>query len=136
MFAYEYGTRYVSAYFCVVFCISLFAVLSVYPLAILFSSFWPFTASVHLLYIFKPFLCTYYRSPLVGFATYAYHSYVISDNCCRPYVETPHYILSSVNIICFRWGFLYYPSCPLFILCRLHTRTFQFLLNRWCPITK
>ena len=54
--AYENRTRYISADFCVVFCISLFAHLSVYPLAILFSSFWPFTASGHLLHIFKPFL--------------------------------------------------------------------------------
>ena len=43
----------------------------------------PLTASDHLLCIFKPFLCAYYRSSLGGYGTYTYHAYVISDNCCR-----------------------------------------------------
>jgi hypothetical protein len=43
----------------------------------------PLTDSDHLLCIFKPFLCTYYRWSLWGKGTYAYHAYVICDNYCR-----------------------------------------------------
>ena len=47
---------------------------------------------------------SYYRSTLVEQGTYTYHSYVSSDNSCRPncYVEAPNQILSSVNVISFQ----------------------------------
>jgi hypothetical protein len=58
--AYEFRIRYKSVVFCVVFCISLFALLSVYPLVASLFVLPLFTASDHLLCIFKPFLRTYY----------------------------------------------------------------------------
>ena len=64
--AYEFRIRYKSVVFCVVFCISLFALLSVYPLIASMFVLPLFTASDHPLYIFKPLLSTYYRSSLVG----------------------------------------------------------------------
>ena len=64
--ANTFRTRYISVHFCVVFCISLFALLSVYPLVASLFVLLPFTAYDHLLCIFKPSLRTYYKSPLVG----------------------------------------------------------------------
>ena len=63
---YEFPTRYKSVVLGVVFCISLFALLFVYPLIASLFVLPLFTASDHLLCIFKPFFRAYYRSALVG----------------------------------------------------------------------
>jgi len=80
---YEFGTHYQSLVFCVVYCRSLFVLLSFYLLATELYVPLPFTTSDYLLGNFEMFLEYILQINFRGNDTY--HAYVISDNCCRPY---------------------------------------------------
>ena len=112
---YEFETHYQSLVFCVVYCRSLFVLLSFYLLATELYVPLPFTTSDYLLGNFEMFLEYILQINFRGNDTY--HAYVISDNCCRPYsychVETTYKIISFVIIICFQ-TYLYHDQHVLY----------------------
>jgi len=148
--AYEFRTRYKSVFFCVVFCISLFALLSVYPSPVLFSFFCHLRLLItshvslnlsylHILPIMYPqtfltYNITYHVSlnlsylpilpivyPQIFLTIITYQAYVISDNCGRPNCLLLRRI-TIINIILCQYHFFPMICFIMSIMSFVHSR--------------